>query len=212
MSEIKVKPELTAVIGDIIRSRGARREATHAALIHALSILPAAITPLAPTVGDEIQGVFATVPEAIRSTHLLRLHMISHGSDIRFGIGVGQIVQISSQIQDGSAWWNAREALDGVEKLAEEPGWTGVRTGVVTEGATSDSQFTHLPATLHLIDAAISKLKADVAGSLLGLLTGESNQTTAERLGITASANTQRILSNDLRPLAAAMRVHWPAA
>ena len=130
--------------------------------------------------------------------------MLSHGSDIRFGIGIGHIEDIGDGIQDGSAWWAARASLDDVEELAASSGWSGIRTGI-------DADDPRLAPSLHLIDAALSKLKPGAAATLLGLVNGQSNQDTATALGISPSANSQRIQSNDLRPLAAAMMAHWPA-
>mgnify|MGYP002724260210 FL=1 len=205
MVDMKINPELVAVVGDLVASRGSARKATHSALMDALETLPTGVVPLAPTVGDEIQGVFATLAESIKATHLLRLHMLSHGSDIRFGIGTGYIEEIGDGIQDGSAWWNARMALEQVEELAGTSGWSGIRTGI-------NDDDPRLAPSLHLIDAALSKLKPGAAGTLLGLVNDESNQETAAALGISPSANSQRIQSNDLRPLAAAMTAHWPEA
>ena len=204
MPTMKKMPKRVAVVGDLVASRGSARKTVHNALMSALTTLPTGVVPLAPTVGDEVQGVFATLAESIEATHLLRLHMLSHGSDIRFGIGIGHIEDIGNGIQDGSAWWAARAALDDVEELAASSGWSGIRTGI-------DADDPRLAPSLHLIDAALSKLKPGAAATLLGLVNGESNQDTATALGISPSANSQRIQSNDLRPLAAAMTAHWPA-
>lgn len=205
MATIKKIPELVAVIGDLVDSRGSARPATHKALKAAISQLPAdALSPFAPTVGDEIQGVYASLPAAIRATHLLRL-MLTHSCDIRFGIGSGEIIDVGDGIQDGSAWWRAREAIEAVEEHAANPGWSGIRTGLINESAPRS-----LLPTLHLIDAHLTRLKPGARETLLGLLRKEANQDTADRLKISASANTQRVRSNDLRPLAAAMRALWP--
>ncbi|QOQ38557.1 SatD family protein [Trueperella pecoris] len=207
MSKMKKKPEQVAIIGDLVHSRGSSRIDLHEKLKAALAELPAdAIEAFAPTVGDEIQGVFADLPSAIRSMHLLRLTMLAHGSDIRFGIGTGEITHVGDGIQDGSAWWHAREAIETVDELASKPGWAGVRTGLVDD----DEARATLP-TIHLIDAALTKLKPGACATLLGILRGETNCETAKRLGISDSANSQRTKSNDLRPLAAAMLALWPS-
>lgn len=203
MKRMKERPELVAVIGDLVNSRGSNRLAAHNTLKAALAALPSdAVMALAPTVGDEIQGVFATAGAAIRSTHLLRLTMLAHNCDIRFGLGLGDVVEIGDGIQDGSAWWHAREGLNSVEELAQTPGWEGVRTGF------PDAEPTVL-ASAQLIDAHISALRPGTCETLLGLLADEPNQDTATRLGISPSANTQRVKSNNLRPLAQAMQALW---
>ncbi len=217
-----------AAIGDIVGSRSHHRTALHRALIAALVALSEhGIEPLHPTVGDEIQGIFATHGEALRATHLLRLRLRESDYDIRYGIGAGEIhiVDRESGIQDGPAWWAARDALNHTEELATTPGWAGVRTGLGLgathkEGAdasqatvgTSPSHEPDAPqvqALYHLIDVHISTLNPSTCGTLRGLLEGESNAETAERLSISPSANTQRVNRHALRPLAEAMRATW---
>lgn len=203
MSAMKEEITYVAVIGDLVASRGSARKSSHSTLMEALKYLPSGISPIAPTVGDEVQGVFGRLAEAIKATHLLRLHMLSHGSDIRFGIGLGNIEEIGDGIQDGSAWWDARAALEDVQQLYQTSGWSGVRTGV-------NYADPRLAPSLQLIDVSVSELKPSVARTLLGLLTSESNQETAIAVGISPSANSQRVQTNQLRPLAAAMVSHWP--
>jgi hypothetical protein len=113
----------TVVIGDLVGSRRARdRRALHAEL---MSALDAANTryppaePLAPTVGDEFQGVFHNVGDAVRATLLVRASM-GAGHDVRFGLGVGPVQRLGKaanagfQQQDGPGWWAARDAIDYV--------------------------------------------------------------------------------------------------
>ncbi|WP_307683351.1 SatD family protein [Trueperella bonasi] len=200
---MKEESTYVAVIGDLVASRGSARKSSHSTLMEALKYLPMGISPIAPTVGDEVQGVFGRLAEAIKATHLLRLRMLSHGSDIRFGIGLGDIEEIGDGIQDGSAWWDARAALEDVQQLYQTSGWSGVRTGV-------NHDDPRLAPSLQLIDVSVSELKPSVVRTLLGLLTGESNQETAIAVGISPSANSQRVQTNQLRPLAAAMVSHWP--
>ncbi|EPH14773.1 MULTISPECIES: SatD family protein [Dermabacter] len=228
MAPVKDQAYAVAVIGDIVNSRDHNRTALHE---HLTSALNAIQTPsherLHPTVGDEIQGVFATHGDALRATHILRLHLREHDIDIRFGIGAGEIriIDEGAGIQDGSAWWAAREALERTEELAQTSGFSGIRTGLsaaTSENTKSDGRRatvgTQAPqghdtpppeALCHLIDAHVSALKGGACGSLRGILEGESNGDTAARLGISPSANTQRIMRNDLRPLAEAMRATW---
>ncbi|RUP87487.1 SatD family protein [Dermabacter sp. HSID17554] len=228
MASMKAHTYAVAVIGDIVDSRSHDRTALHRALTTALAALSEhGIEPLHPTVGDEIQGIFATHGEALRPAHLLRLRLRESDYDIRFGIGAGEIriVDRESGIQDGPAWWAARDALNHTEELASTPGWAGVRTGLGLstthkEGSdashatvgTSPSHEPHAPqitALCHLIDAHISALNPSTCVTLRGLLEGESNVETAERLSISPSANTQRVNRHALRPLAEAIRATW---
>lgn len=228
MAALKSRAYAVAVIGDIVNSREHDRTALHRTLKAALATLTEhGIEPLHPTVGDEIQGIFATHGEALRATHLLRLYLRESGYDIRFGIGAGEIriVDRESDIQDGPAWWSAREALNHTEQLATTPGWAGIRTGLgpgspntkESDGSqasvgTTPSRADDTPPTpelCHLIDAHISALNPSTCGTLRGLLEGEPNTETAARLGISPSANTQRITRHNLRPLAEAIRATW---
>ena len=181
----------------------------HQALQRALThedVTRDAIQSPQPTVGDEIQGIYPSLGTAIRATHLIRLQLRTHNFDIRFGLGHGHITVIDphTRIQDGSAWWAARSALQHTEKSAQQPGYAAVRTSIML--ATGPHPATDLT---HLIDACITSLNPSTTATLLGLLEQEPNATTAQRLGITPSANTQRIARNNLRPLAAAMQNLW---
>ncbi len=82
------------------------------------------------TVGDEFQAVAADILSALTLT--LRMHLLlPDGLALRFGIGIGTINEIQpstpENIQDGSAWWNAREAIDHAHAL-QDSGRDFVRT------------------------------------------------------------------------------------
>lgn len=83
-----------------------------------------------PTVGDEFQAEFASVGDALVASGYARLFM-PKGIDLRFGIGAGFIVPLSrsarSDLQDGSAWWNARAAIEEAHRRAEK-GTSSIRT------------------------------------------------------------------------------------
>jgi hypothetical protein len=114
-----------AVISDLVGSRThPDRAAVQAAVERALAAVNAqvdAVQPLAPTIGDECQGLYADVASALRAILLVRLHLPA-GLDCRFGLGHGtyEIVGRSDYgpMQDGPAWWAARDAI--VEAKARE--------------------------------------------------------------------------------------------
>ncbi|MDO5645496.1 MAG: SatD family protein [Dermabacter sp.] len=210
-----------AILGDLVESRHGDRSSTHDALLNALDALNAnaasghrqALEPLHPTVGDEIQGIYPALGPAIRATHLLRLALLTDGVDIRFGLGRGSVEVIDAErsIQDGSAWWSAREAVTAVHERARTAAYAGVRTEAASAesadpGPLSDAVLT---AQLQLIDTRLSSLRRGMHGSLSGLLEGASNADTAAALGISPSANSQRVITHDLRPLADAMTALW---
>ena len=131
-----------ALVADIIRSRELpdRRRAQHViyeTLDRAAEGLALTQCPYA-TVGDELQAVSATLTDALALT--LRTHLLlPEGLGLRFGIGAGVISEVDvvvgggSQgavgrpIQDGSAWWAAREAIEKAHALQDE-GRSFVRT------------------------------------------------------------------------------------
>ncbi|OLO47000.1 hypothetical protein BKH30_09310 [Actinomyces oris] len=131
-----------ALIADIIRSRELpdRRRAQrviHETLDRAAEGLTLTQHPYA-TVGDELQAVSATLADALALT--LRTHLLlPDGLGLRFGIGAGAISEVEGAtggdadgapgrlIQDGSAWWAAREAIEKAHHLQNE-GRSFIRT------------------------------------------------------------------------------------
>jgi hypothetical protein len=74
--------------------------------------------PLRITVGDEEQGTYATLPDALASLLLLQL-ALPGDIQCRFGLGVGPVrtIEVSGgAIDDGPGWWAAREAIDTVHR------------------------------------------------------------------------------------------------
>ena len=72
--------------------------------------------PLRPTVGDELQGVYETLDDALASLLLIQLSL-PDGIECRFGLGVGAVGTFASaggDLQDGPGWWAAREAIETV--------------------------------------------------------------------------------------------------
>jgi hypothetical protein len=110
---------VVAVIADIVGSR--RAEDRSAAQLRVEETLEAvastvpALRDLRPTVGDEFQGVYASLEGALRAVLVVRL-FLPDGLDCRFGLGSGRAQSVSSttrdDLQDGSAWWAARRAVD----------------------------------------------------------------------------------------------------
>lgn len=108
-----------AVIADIIGSRalsdrgGAQRRLDDA-IARVESDRPLALQPLTPTVGDEQQGVYHDLADAM--TSLLMIHLaLPDGIGLRFGLGVGEIRRVDSAhgaLPDGPGWWAAREAIE----------------------------------------------------------------------------------------------------
>lgn len=126
------------------------------------------------TVGDEFQAVYAELPEMLRVTALVRL-LLPDGLDLRFGIGAGERGPIGGDddgVEDGPAWWRAREAI--VEARRRQMGrQPDLRTWYADAeaGAPAASAAvvnTHLLLRDHLIGRMQPRQRRIAAGMLLG--------------------------------------------
>ncbi|MFD2674677.1 SatD family protein [Gulosibacter bifidus] len=205
-------PSCVALLVDIIGSRGDHRARNHQAMLRAIDQVNEthpALDPLRTTVGDEVQGIYATLGDALTAAFALRFAAASPEQHepiaLRFGVGGGEVTVVDADrgIQDGSAWWAARDAINQVESLAELTHYDCVRTLVIdrrTEAANGT-----VNAALQLIDAQMDALRPASQHSLGYIVAGLSNQDAATKLGISASANSQRAVHNRLRILADAI-------
>jgi hypothetical protein len=139
------------------------------------------------TLGDEFQGRYPSLEAAMAASWFL--HVASTGvARLRIGIGWGDLVVEGSEEtpfgQDGPAWWQAREAVEAVEKSSQV-----VRTLVVT--ATPWDMFFN--SYLRLRDSHLEGLDEIDARILLGLVEGETQRSLAERLGLHESSVSRRV-------------------
>ena len=181
-----------AVIVDLIGSRKlpdralAQRQLGEAATRVNELIRP--LQPIAATVGDEFQALYSDAASAFEATLLLRL-WLPEGLDTRFGIGAGAYRTISTEphdIQDGSAWWSAREAID-IAKAKQERRNPALRSWY-SVGAEQDERFPdQQTACAYLIsrDYIVGKMRASTRAMLRGTLAGETQTELAKQLGIT---------------------------
>ena len=190
-----------AVILDLVRSRQAPdRKDLHdrfAAALNQVNEEVGAIQPLAVVVGDEAQGVYATLGGAIDAAWRVRLQLLPE-HDARAGIGVGtlEVLDAATNVQDGPAWWAAREALQAAEETATRPGSSGVRTGV--RAAQDDPVARAADVAVRCRDAVVGSLPDTARSVLGGLMRGERQQDIADRLGISQSAVSQRATRADV--------------
>ncbi|MFT3887814.1 MAG: hypothetical protein QM713_06590 [Arachnia sp.] len=200
-----MKEPVVGLLIDVVGSRADDRRALHSALLAAASATNGQVRPLEPlhpTVADELQGIYPSLGSALAAWYFFRLELAPRW-DVRCGLGGGEIEVIDERIQDGSAWWLAREAIDWVEEQARRKGYESARTAVRDERATATPAA---DGVVRLIDAHLARLRPGAVGTLRALLDGLDNKEAARRAGITASANSQRIMRGDLRPLADAIR------
>ncbi|MFT4083388.1 MAG: SatD family protein, partial [Nocardioides sp.] len=118
---------VATLIGDVVGSRrAADRDLVHAALTARLEAVNTELAPLAPlriTVGDEFQGAFATLGDALATTLRLRLALAPE-IEVRFGVGWGdvRVLQDEPRVEDGAGWWAARAAIEAVETAQARAG------------------------------------------------------------------------------------------
>lgn len=204
---------MATVIGDVVRSRGSvDRGALHAQLATALADVTTALDPatsLRITVGDEYQGGFATVADAVRATLRLRLRLaLAPGIDVRHGIGWGEVtvLQEAPRVEDGSGWWAAREAIDEVKHAEQHAGSRWRRTIYRRAADVDGPDPAMVEAMLVLRDHVVGHLAERSLVVLSGLLAGRTQRELADELGVSASAVSQRIRADGLAALVAADR------
>lgn len=194
-------PQRAALLGDVIGSRTSTdRKALHDALAAALVAVSAevdTVDDIQVTAGDEFQGTFAHVGEALYAALLLRLRLTPQ-IDIRIGVGWGDVTVLDAthRTQDGPAWWAARAAIEWIEKHQAKAGWQSVRTAyrraeevsADTPGPAPEAVNAALLCQDHLIG-----LMDDRSRHILeGLMHGRTQVTLAEELGLTRQAVNQR--------------------
>ena len=135
----KLGSPVATIIGDVVRSRDASdRTALHtrlAGLVEEANAVLAPAVPLRITVGDEFQGCFATVGEALHATLWLGLQLAPQ-AELRHGVAWGSVAVLADEprVEDGPGWWAARDAIELVElEAAGPPPGTGARP---TSGST----------------------------------------------------------------------------
>lgn len=203
-----------AVIGDLIGSRRVGdRAGLQASLDDALAAVNARfapVTPLRVTVGDEYQGVFASLGAAVQATLVLRLALLP-GVDVRHGIGAGdvRVLQEEPRVEDGPAWWVARDAIVAVKEGESRGPSRTLRTSyAVADGAAGGLGAVPDPAVVNaalvLRDQLVAAASERSLSVLRGLLSGETQSDIAAALGISPSAVSQRVRADGLGAIMAA--------
>ncbi|HEX6148574.1 SatD family protein [Nocardioides sp.] len=200
---------IATLIGDVRQARrAADRDQVHQRLTRALlevnqSFKP--VTPLRITVGDEYQGGFARIHDAVRATLRLRL-ALAPDVEVRHGIGWGdvQVLQDDPRVEDGPGWWAARDAIEAAAEAEARPGTRHRRTVFRRADGHEAPDPATLEAMLILRDELLGGLSERSMLVLRGLLAGRTQRDLAEELGVTASAVSQRVRADGLAALVAA--------
>jgi hypothetical protein len=194
---------VVALIGDLVGSRKADdRAALNEVLTDAIGQINAAFAPVTPlriTVGDEYQGAFATLGAALRAT--LRLRLALHPYDVRHGLARGEVQVLSDEprVEDGPAWWAARTSIEAAAEAARHAASRTVRTVVGGEPAVN--------AALVLRDELVARMDDRDVSVLSGMIAGMTQDEIALRLGISASAVSQRTRRSGLAAVLRADRL-----
>lgn len=193
-----------AVIADLVDSRNmAGRSSMQIEIERSFALVNERTThdqPLEPTIGDEFQAVYSTLTEALQATMLARLSL-PEGVDCRFGIGFGAVVTIGEgavgALQDGSAWWLAREAIDEAHRRQDSRTPT-VRSWYRSDPLVGARQAQVWPESLvnaylisrdHLIGSMGSRGRRLAFGSMLG----RTQQELARQEEVSQSAVSQSL-------------------
>lgn len=116
------------ITADRRRSRASSHDAVPG-MLEELSDVPGTLRPFMRTVGDELQGVLPTTPEAILRTLPPVLDRLSTGEDWWIGIGIGPAQLASDAVSSsGPAFYAAREAID-LAKRGDLTGSVALRIG-----------------------------------------------------------------------------------
>lgn len=186
-----------AVIADIVGSRRLRDRARaqrefDETITRVQHEHPLAEQPLQPTVGDEQQGVFRTLDDALMGVLLLQL-ALPEGIEFRYGLGIGEIGAIKSahrELTDGPGWWAAREAIEIVHDRQKRAVPTA-RTWIVAapgQDEVMDSRVPTANAYLLLRDAVVVGMTGRERRLAYGRVGGLSQRVLAEQEGITQPA------------------------
>jgi hypothetical protein len=195
-------PSSVVTIADIVGSRlledrSGAQAAIESAIARVDDDLPLARHRLAATVGDEFQGEYATLVDALRSLLLLQL-ALPDGIELRFGVGVGPIEEVASpggKISDGPGWWAAREAIDRVHRL-QDRAVPSARTRVVAgvgEDAVMKTEARMANAYLLARDEMVAAMSERARRLTYGRCLGRTQRQLAAAEGITQPAVSQAL-------------------
>lgn len=190
------------VIADIVASRRlddrAAAQRRIAEVVHQVDAdLPVAVQALAATVGDELQGEYARLDDALASLLLVRL-TLPDDIDCRFGVGVGEVRPIELDdrtVPEGPAWWAARTAVETVERMQQRAApfaRTWIAASEKEDAAMADTVAVagaYALARDQLVSAMSERTRRLTAGRCLG----RSQRELAEREGISQSAVSQAL-------------------
>ena len=200
------RQHVVAVLGDVVASRrhpdADRRRARIADALAFANDRLRPVQPLTPTIGDEFQGLYEHLEDALEATLLVRLALAGE-ADVRFGIGSGSLLAFDPERapfeQDGPAWWSAREAVDAVRDQAQRHEMPrGLRTRWTDADAGDPFRTAAINAFLLCRDELVASMDVRDSATMLGLLLDEPLRAIADVQGVSVSALSQRAIRGGL--------------
>ena len=210
MNSMKNNASRCTLIGDIVGSRGSvdradLHRAVEAALRQVDDAVPS-LTGLRVTVGDEFQGSYATLGEALDAGLRVRLALLPD-VDTRVGIGRGSVTTLDPDrgIEDGPGGWAARSAVEAAEEAAAKPATRHVRTALRVAPSEDDTAVDAVNAALLCRDHLVGSCSERSIRLLRGLMQPHTTQGDLATLeGISPSAVSQRVRADGLGAVLAA--------
>ena len=173
--------------------------------------LPLAHHALTPTVGDEQQGVYLDLEDAMVSLLMIQL-ALPDGIAFRFGIGVGDVRSVDSvhgELADGPGWYAARAAIETVH-ARENRTVPRTRTWIVGapgQDEVMESTIAASNAYLLVRDELVGAMNERERRLTYGRLVGRSQHDLAAEEGI-----SQPSVSKSLRSAGSAALIEGVAA
>lgn len=207
-----------AVLADVVASREHADEvelfATLERALREVNGRVEARQELALTIGDEMQGLYATLYHALYTCLLLQLH-VKGRCELRFGIGVGEALSLRpGQLpagQTGSAWWAARDAIERTARNQKRRRWPRSHRTVFldrrdeAQGLDREHEAT-INALLLCRDHIVQGMDAVDAKIALALFDGRPQQEVADELSIAQSTVSWRQMNGGANTLFQTMR------
>ena len=193
-----------AVIADIVGSRelgdrGAAQRDLDETIAQVERDHPLATQPLTPTVGDEQQGVYRELGDALTSLLMIQLRL-PEGIAFRFGLGIGAVRAVESvhgELADGPGWYAARAAIETVH-AREQRAVPRTRTWIVgAPGQDEVMQNTIAAANAYLLvrDELVGAMSARERRLTYGRAVGLSQQELAAQEGISQPSVSKSLRS-----------------
>lgn len=202
MDDVKAPAARIALIGDIVRSRAADdRQVLHDLLetiLRGVNAEGPVHDPVVITLGDEFQGVYDTLGDALRASFRIRA-LLHPTADVRFGLGRGEITILDRRrgIHDGPAYWNAREAIEKAKHRASQPQTRTARTAYVSPD-DPPGHADAVQAALDCLDFMVGSMSHRSRTILGGLMEGRTQLEIADQQGVSPSAVSQRVRNDGL--------------